>query len=87
MKIDTEGFEIQVLEGAKNKLENGKVKFVLAEATLQEDDNEHTNLNNMIDYLKPYNFKLVAIYDQVIWRSPSRLSYFNALFASSIDNF
>ncbi len=83
LKIDTEGFEIQVLKGAKNKLENGKIKFVLAEATLQEDDSEHTNLNNIIDYLKLYNFKLVAIYDQVIWKSPSRLAYFNALLARS----
>lgn len=81
LKIDTEGYELQVLKGAEQSLKNNKIKLILAESTIQSDDKFHTNLNTLNRYLENYNFKITAIYDQVIWRNPTRLSYFNVLFS------
>ncbi|QKQ75876.1 FkbM family methyltransferase [Nostoc sp. TCL240-02] len=81
LKIDTEGYEVKVLQGAKQSLASNKINFILAESTILENDNCHTNLALINDYLKVYGYQITAIYDQVIWKNPSRLSYFNVLFS------
>ncbi|BAY33451.1 methyltransferase FkbM [Nostoc carneum NIES-2107] len=81
LKIDTEGYEVKVLQGAKQSLANKKINFILAESTILENDNCHTNLSLINDYLKVYGYQITGIYDQVIWKNPSRLSYFNVLFS------
>lgn len=81
LKIDTEGYELNVLKGAKQSLANKKINFILAESTILEDNKYHTNLRLIDDYLKTYGYKITAIYDQVIWSNPSRLLYFNVLFS------
>lgn len=77
LKIDTEGFELPVLKGAKNLLESGKVKSILAEASLQKNDKCHTNLVKLKNSLEKNGFKLCGIYDQ---DSNKELKFFNALF-------
>ncbi len=81
LKINTEGYEVKVLQGAKQSLASKKINFILTEATILENDNCHTNLSLINDYLKIYGYQITAIYDQVIWQNPSRLSYFNVLFS------
>lgn len=38
LKIDTEGCEIPVLQGALNTLKAGKIRYIFAETTLQDKD-------------------------------------------------
>jgi FkbM family methyltransferase len=80
LKIDVEGFELQVLEGGSNLLQNNSIHFIFLEASLDPQDKLHSNLYTIQNFLDKYNFKLCGIYDQVVWYSPSRLAYFNALF-------
>lgn len=80
LKIDVEGHELAVLRGAAKLFERQQINVVLLEATLDPDDSVHTQLAAAIAWLQPHGFKLTAFYDQVIWRQPTKLSYFNALF-------
>ncbi len=80
LKIDTEGCELAVLAGAHALLTQRAIGPVLLEASLDEDDHEHTMLADATKLLCPFGYRLAALYDQVMWRDPTRLAYFNALF-------
>ncbi len=81
LKIDTEGYELKVLEGARQSLASNKINFILTEATILETNHYHTHLKLIDDFLKVYGYQITAIYDQVVWNHPSRLLYFNVLFS------
>ena len=81
LKIDTEGFEIEVLEGAKAALQGKRVNFIFIESTLIEKSEIHTHMDKIKSELLNYDYKLVAIYDQMIFPK-FRQGFFNALFTS-----
>jgi len=82
LKVDTEGHEMEVLKGAKNSLAKGKINLIFAEATFNvNDEGEHTQLSEIQSFLSERGLQLISIYDQHIFPAPSRLGYFNALFA------
>ena len=83
LKIDVEGFEIKVLEGARGLLESNRLALVLCEFSVDPLDTEHTSISDLSHFLSQYKYQLVAFYDQVIWTNPARLGYGNVLFASS----
>ena len=56
MKIDVEGFEINVLEGASNLLSNNLVKLVYLECDFNKDDKQHSYFNEVFEYLISKNF-------------------------------
>lgn len=64
LKIDTEGFECQVLSGAYNMLSSQKIGFVLAECDFgrREDNDPHGNFFDIFNYLKPLGYDIVAFY-------------------------
>jgi len=80
LKIDTEGYEVEVIRGGSSSFKERKIGAVILEASLDPSDEVHTPLLNAANALSEYGFHLVSIHDQVIWRNPSRLAYFNALF-------
>jgi FkbM family methyltransferase len=80
LKIDVEGMELDVLNGASRSLESKLVEAILLEATLDKGDPIHTHLAPLQEYLGQHSYCLVSIYDQVTWTKPTRLAYFNALF-------
>ncbi len=80
LKIDTEGFEMEVLRGGESLLRSGAINWIVCEATLDPDDNEHTQLNVLTTHLSALGYRLAGLYDQTQWQKPCRLSYFNALF-------
>jgi FkbM family methyltransferase len=79
LKIDTEGFEREVLDGAKKSLFNHKIKFIYIEATLRELPVSHTELKIINDILVKFDYRLVAIYDQMIFPRFQQ-GFFNALY-------
>ena len=80
LKIDTEGHELAVLAGAHGMLSRGAIGPIFLEASLADDDHDHTALADATACLRPYGYHLAALYDQVMWPAPARLAYFNALF-------
>jgi FkbM family methyltransferase len=80
LKIDSEGFEVPVLKGAAKALSEGRINYVLLEASIDPADTIHSSLIEIQAHLSAKGYSLVAIYDQIIWPHPNRLAYFNALF-------
>jgi len=80
LKIDTEGHEVAVLRGAQNLLTQHRIRALFLEASIDPTDTSHTSLSIATGFIQKFGFKLAGIYDQVVWRNPTRLAYFNAFF-------
>jgi FkbM family methyltransferase len=80
LKTDTEGFETEVLNGARNMLARGAIQFVYVEVGLNGQPN-HTPFGDVLAILKPAGFEFSGFYEpfrcgarkEVVWLS-------NALF-------
>jgi FkbM family methyltransferase len=81
LKIDTEGFEVEVLKGAPVKLGAGLIDFVYAECDFgQVDPNEiHGSFFELHELLSRNGFRLVTIYTDFADRRG--FHWGNALFA------
>lgn len=66
LKIDTEGYDLKVLEGSINMLENLQIKFIQVEASMSNLNNRHVNYLDFVNYLDNYGFQIFGIYNQAI---------------------
>jgi FkbM family methyltransferase len=82
LKIDTEGFELQVLRGAEMMFTSQRVSFVYSEVTFDPDDEAHTNFFRVHEFLEPLGFRFVALYEQYVHENMAGASYTNALFVN-----
>lgn len=80
LKIDTEGYEVEVLKGAGKSLASEKINLILCEAALCSENGRNTQIIDIITYLKPYNFTLLGMYDTNINYLKEGLAYSNILF-------
>lgn len=64
MKIDTEGFELQVLNGAKDMLSSGSIKIIKAECSCDLDQPYYSKFNDLCEFLFPFGYKVFGFYDQ-----------------------
>ena len=79
LKTDTEGFEMEVLEGAKRSLENGLIEMIYAEVGFNDTDKQHVYWKRILAFLEPYGFQFLGFYDRAL--SENLLPYYaNALF-------
>lgn len=80
LKIDTEGFELQVLQGAKGLLERGAIRFLLAEVGFRSTDERHTSFQALADMLAPHGLLFYSLYELYHYEHPAELLFANALF-------
>lgn len=78
LKIDTEGFEVRVLDGF-GKLLDGSVRAVLSEFCLLENKARQTPLLDLLERLRPRGFELVSVYE-LRHEADGAFHYGNALF-------
>jgi len=84
MKIDTEGYEMQALQGATGLLTDGAIGVIKAELALDPDSDYHTSLFEFSSYLHRFGYRLFGFYDQsedTLSGGP-RLRRFDAAFIS-----
>ena len=60
LKIDTEGYELAVLQGCEKLLKENKIRYIQFEYGGCFKDNNIT-LNDVIDYLKKYDYKVYSL--------------------------
>jgi FkbM family methyltransferase len=63
LKVDTEGFEMEVLKGAINLLENGKIKLILLELGIK-NNKRTTPYNKVQEFLAPLGYDVLGFYKQ-----------------------
>lgn len=82
LKVDAEGADLQVLQGAHAMIEGGRVAFVLAEVGFVEGDPGHVHFKRVYDYLSDAGAKPHGFYDYYLDDQDRSLIFANLLFAS-----
>lgn len=80
LKIDVEGFELEVLRGASEMLKLRKIQTVIAEAAFSNTDEQHAHFDDVRGMLEPFGFVLAGYYDPTYRPESGRLDFSNFLF-------
>ncbi|MFT3932731.1 MAG: FkbM family methyltransferase [Chitinophagaceae bacterium] len=80
LKIDVEGFEMEVLQGANSLLNDNEIGCIFIEAGFCEDDERHTQFKIINEFLINKGFSFFALYDLYHYRKSTELLFANALF-------
>ena len=81
LKIDVEGHEKSVFEGANQLFSQHRVRSILVETGFQEG--VHVSLHDMRNILEPQGFELLAFHGQTLTEHGEQLHFANALFIHS----
>ena len=79
LKLDVEGYELQVLKGAEQTLSHGRIRYIYTECVLPAD-NTHTSFFDLHQCLQRHGFCFVAYYAEAFWLG-SGCALGNALYA------
>ena len=82
LKSDTEGFDLEVLKGARETLCGGHVNAVYVEVCFDESDQSHSNFFKVAPFLEECGLSFFGLFEQSTRKNPHRLFYANALFLS-----
>lgn len=64
LKIDTEGYDLEVLKGAEQMLQAQQIDLVQVEAGMYPANTQHVPFETLKHYLEERNYLLFGIYDQ-----------------------
>lgn len=86
LKIDTEGYDLEVLKGAKNVLSKNVAKVIQVEVSLNTYNTFHVDLIEIRQFLDLYNYKIFGVYNQTLeWKENKKiLRRANIIFVSDI---
>ena len=81
LKIDTEGYDLEVLRGAEGLLRSKRITFVQVEASMNPLNTKHVEFGAFTAYLEERGYLLFGLYDQTPeWSGEPRLRYCNPVF-------
>ena len=83
LKIDTEGFEVQVLKGLSQKLGENKVKLVFAEVGFNPEQKQNTYFNDVNTFMYQHGFSLFGIYEMTNHSISKGITFANALYINN----
>jgi FkbM family methyltransferase len=83
LKIDTEGYDLQVLKGGIETLSLGKIKLILVECGFDPVNTYHVYFQEIVDFLINKDFALVGFFQTDIRKISKRQHFSNALFVHS----
>lgn len=82
LKIDTEGYELPVLQGFDQMLKTGKIKAIFCEATFNKDDKKHTYIGDLNDFVYGHGYVFYGLYDISNHSIKVGRNYVNVLYVS-----
>ena len=83
LKIDAEGFDLEVLIGAREMLTEQRVAFVLVEVGFDPSDKRHVLFDDVRSFLSQYRFSVFGFYEQQPeWSGEKRLRFANVCFSN-----
>jgi hypothetical protein len=83
LKIDTEGFELQVLRGARDLLAKQKAALVYAEVEFRESERHFTPFQAFDHAMQAFGYELAGVYEQQPdWMGRKSLLFANVLYVA-----
>jgi FkbM family methyltransferase len=83
LKIDTEGYELNVLKGAENMIKNKSIKSILCEVSLSPKNTHNSKLVDIINFLFEHNYQMIGLYETNINFYKEGIVYSNVLFVAN----
>lgn len=84
LKVDTEGYDLEVLKGTSGLLQAQRVDLLQVEAGMNPLNHKHVPLTAFLSFLEPLGYMLFGIYDQTPeWDGDVRLRFSNPVFIST----
>lgn len=81
LKVDTEGYDLEVLAGAASLLERQRIHFVMTECEPVNYTGRFVSFADVAAFLGRYGYRLFGVYEQQPeWDGSNCLLYWNALF-------
>ncbi len=80
LKIDAQGYDLQVLMGARQMLEKRRIKLYCCEANMDDMYKDQTNLIDLLSFAKEVGYKLCGFYEQTYIKN--ELSFLDILFSA-----
>jgi FkbM family methyltransferase len=80
LKIDTEGYELEVLKGCKEMLTTGTIKSVFCEVGFNRSNQRNTYLADIMEFLNPLGYEFYGLYDMYNKRMNAGSDYGSVLF-------
>ena len=81
LKIDAEGYDMEVIAGGSGLLSGGAVKSVLVEVGFHPGDHRHPLFDDIRNALSAYGFRVFGIYNQTPeWTGEPSIRFANAMF-------
>jgi hypothetical protein len=80
LKTDTEGHDLQVLQGADRMIRDGAVGWVLSEVTFDPTDHVHSQFSEIHSWLTARGLEVYCFYDHYFVREQKHHLFCNALF-------
>ena len=82
LKVDAEGADLLVLDGAKAMLRSGQIAFVLVEVGFKAGDSGHVPFLEIHEFLRSAGLGIYGLYDYYHIEDGRQLLFANALFIS-----
>ena len=86
LKLDVQGYESRVLNGAENLLRDNLVDLILLEVIIIPTYKDQSSVSEIFNIFESYDYSLYGIYDIEKKPKRSRLQQFDALFFKSSLN-
>lgn len=64
LKIDTEGYDLEVLKGFESMLERMSIDLLQVEASMNDLNRKHVDLQEFRGFLEPRGYRLFGVYEQ-----------------------
>jgi len=84
LKIDTEGFDLKVLQGAGTLLGNDGIRAILIEVGLTKNAKRFVHIEKILLFLHDFNFSLYGLYDHYISPESNLLRRADGLFIHNL---
>lgn len=83
LKIDTEGWELNVIKGADQFIKQRAIDFLFCEVGFNRSNHQNTYFSDLNEYLIQYGYHLYSFYDYGHAKIKTGSQYANALFINS----
>lgn len=80
LKIDTEGFDLKVLKGAKESLKKGVIKLIFVECGLDPSNRSHVYFPEILSFLTDNKYVFVGFFQTDIRKIDRKIHFSNGLF-------